>query len=99
MKDLSKINNRIYALADKYESRLKRILNDIQKGKSIPAEYKGWALADCIDMLKFYNLILSSNSFNKAFHKLRYLSKECRLVPEELENELMKLGDAYDWLY
>ena len=99
MKDLSKINNKIYALADKYERKLQLVLEDLSKGKSIPYEYKGWQLMDCIDMLKFYNLILSSTNFKKSFHKLRYLSKECGLVPHELENELIKIGDAYDWIY
>jgi hypothetical protein len=95
-----KTTDRAIDLAFIFEADLQEALRELAGSYKLGRSYNKYAsfsLQDIQDIFAFLDLIFEEN-FKKAFKKLRYLSKECGLIPEKLEEVLWKIAreEEYD---
>lgn len=60
-----------------------KALDNLKQHKRPTDILKYYSFSDCIDVLKFYDLIIDGK-YNQAKQRLTYLAKECSLIPSDI---------------
>jgi hypothetical protein len=92
---MSKKDNRtLQEKAKDYNDDLWDILEALKNGREAPAKHQECSLDDIYQMKKFYTMI-SGGRYKQAYGKLKYLAKECGLVPTDIWKDLDKRYNEY----